>query len=236
MNHKKRIAVVLSVILLCMSLFACKMPQIRITGTSYPTTPEDTTIQGDAPASAASDLASNPEGYSYRNGFFNLTCTVPEDWYVFNHQELLQVFGVVDDLSNQNETLDGFQSMVESELALYDFYALTIDGKNSINVVISYITLVDALASEQHVLDESSAAIITMMEDLGTNNLSTCTGKIQFCGKEHIALSVQGDYNGEKKYEKILFIRRGLSVFAITVSSSAEDTTDDILGYWSELR
>lgn len=236
MRNVKRLMIVLVGILLSLLFCACSLIKIPIAGTSYPTTPDDTTTQENSPESSASDLSANPEGFAYRNDYFKLACTLPNDWYVLNQQELIQLFGVIDDVSGQSETLDGFQSMVESGHAQFDFYALTADGMKSMNVVTGSITIADFLSSEQQALDESTPLVLKMLEEVDISNLSTSTDEIQFCGETHVALSIQGDFNGEKIHEKMLFIRRGFSVFTITASSLIEDLTDDILGYWSKLK
>ena len=236
MRNVKRLMIVLVGILLSLLFCACSLIKIPIAGTSYPTTPDDTTTQENSPESSASDLSANPEGFAYRNDYFKLACTLPDDWYVLNQQEIIQFFGFIDDLSSKSETVEQVQGVVEGAQAHYDFYAMTTDGMTTINAIASSITVLDFLSSEQRTIEESIPLFLKTMEELGIENQTTSTDNIQFCGEKHVVLNVQWEFNGMIMYEKSLFIRRGFSILAISVASYSADKTDDILGYWSKLK
>lgn len=248
MNYKKRVAVVLSGILLCLSLFACKMPQLRITGTSYPTTPNsgasaglgaalnpDGSIDEEATKAAQSAEMINPEGYAYRNDFFNFASTLPEGWYVYNEDERDILSGVVDEMSDGSKLDGAYQKALDGGTSVFDFYADSEDQTQSMNIIVSKISVWEMLFSENQTLEFAIAPTLDLLENSGMENLSDRIETVSFLGKNHSVLKIQGEYPDTPVFEELVYLRRGPFVAVITVSSVYDDNNSALLGYWDSL-
>lgn len=248
MNHKKRVTVVLSGILLCMSLLACKMPQIRITGTSYPTTPNsgasaglgaalnpDGSIDEEATRAAQSAELVNPEGYAYQNAFFNVACTVPEGWHVYNEDERNILAGVVDEMSDGSKLDGAYQKALDSGTSVFDFYADSEDQTQSINIIVSKTSVLEMLFSENQMLQFAINPTLDLLENSGMENLSDSIETVSFLGKNHNVLKIQGEYPDTPVFEELVYLRRGPFIAVITVSSVYDDSNSALLGYWGFL-
>jgi len=224
MKLSKRIIAILLLAVLLFALSACSGSSVSILGVSTPTTP--------LAVSDGSTVSDSETPVAYRNDYFKYSCVLPNDWYVLNEDELSQVLGRTSDALGENETGDVIQQALESGESLMDFYSFSGDSTRTINIVLGKVRLLDMLLPEQTLIDASVPLLTSGLADMGATNITHSTERVEFLGKERVALNVQGDFQGVAIYETIFIMRKGLYVSSFTVSSLEQDTAQDSLAYF----
>ena len=222
MKLAKRIIPILLLVALCFSLVACA--DVNILGVSTPTTPLAV-----SDGSAVSDFEIP---VAYRNDYFGYQCVLPDDWYVLNDDEMNQILGITNDTLGENEETDVIRESFESGVTLMDFYALSGDGIVTINIVLEKARPLAIIASEQRVLDASTPLLVASVERMGATDIKHSTGRVDFLGEEHVALFVQGDYQGTLVYETIFVIKNGFYISNIAAGGTDQAAVQECLQYF----
>jgi hypothetical protein len=222
MKLAKRIFAILLLVTLCLSMVACA--EIDVLGVTTPTT---SLLHSNG--STSSDTKSSVD---YRNDYFKYTCEVPDGWNVLNEDELAQLVNVTNDALGDSKTSELIRESLESGVNILDFYASSSDNTQTINIVLSKSMGLDILLSERILLNASTTLLVDSLENMGATNISHNTSSVEFLGKKHMVLNVQGDFLGKTIYSSVFFLRKGLYRSTFTVSSPDLDACIDLLRFF----
>lgn len=226
MKLAKRVFTILLIASLCLSTAACS--SANIFGVTAPTTPlsiasNDYWVQSDDATVA---------GESYRNTYFNYTCTLPEVWYVLNEEEMSQMIGTAFDAMGEDEADDALQKSFNNGETQVDFYAITLVLGQVINVVLSEVKLRDLILSDQKLLEASVPLLTNELASAGFSNVTHDIRKIEFLGKERTALVIQSCVQESPFCETIFVLRKGFYMSTITFSDFNGNVAQDSLAYF----
>jgi len=225
MKLAKRIFAILLLVTLSLSMVACA--EVDVLGVSTPTTA--------LAVSDGSTVSDSETPVAYKNDYFKYTCVLPDDWYVLNTDEIAQMIGYTVDTLGESDAGDVIQETLESGESKMDFYAVSGDGMQNINIVLGKLKVIEMLLPMQQLLDASSKVLVSGLEDMGATNVTTSTKTIDFLGEERIALLVQGDYMGTTLYETIFVMRDGMYNTSVTMTSFSQDGSQDTLAYFQPI-
>jgi len=225
MKLAKRIFAILLLVTLSLSMVACA--EVYVLGVTTPTTP--------LAVSDGSTVSDFKTPVAYRNDYFKYTCVLPDDWYVMNRDEMDQILGMTTDTLGENEETDVIRESFDNGVTLMDFYALSGDGSTTISVVLEKARPLAIVASEQQVLDASTPLSVVSLERMGLTDIKHSTGTVDFLGEEHVALFIQGDFQGTMVYQTLLIIQNGFYISNIAVSGTDQAAIQECLQYFQPI-
>jgi len=217
-----RIITLALLVALCLSLVACA--EVNILGVSTPTTA--------LAVSDGSTVSDSETPVAYRNDYFKYSCTLPDDWYVLNQEEMAQVLGITFESLGEGDAGDYIQDSFNSGESQMDFYAFANGGAQSINIVLGKLKVLEMLLPEQQLLDASTTLLVSGLENIGATSVTTSTGKIDFLGDERVALFVQAEYEGGTIFETIVVLRKGFYLSTFTMTGLDQASAQDPLSYF----
>lgn len=229
MKPVKRLLMLVIILTLCLSAAACS--SANIFGVTNPTTP----LENAATEDSAQSNSDSTNTDAYRNDYFQFKCVLPEDWYVLNQEEFAQVVGVTTEALGESSTADLVEQSLDSDSSRIDFYALTLDGTHTINIVLSKAKPLEILLPEQQLLEASLPLLKKGLEDMGATNVTYKTERTEILGDERVVLNVAGEAQGVKVYETIFILRKGLYMSSIAVTGIGENTTQETLTYFQTI-
>lgn len=227
MKLAKRIIVILLMVTLGLSMTACT--SANIFGVSNPTDPLETTSAND---SARTD--SEPPA-AYRNDYFKFSCVLPDDWYVFNRNQMNHKLGITNNALGESEESDFLRESFGSDVICLDFDAVSANGYYSIGVVLKKVRPLAIIASEQRAIDASTPLLVAHLEKMGVLDIKHSTEQVDFLGKKHVALNIQADYAGTLVYQTVIKIRKGFYISNISVSCTEQNAVQECLQYFQAI-
>ena len=229
MKLAKRLTAVLLLAGLLFSLSACSGAIDSVFGVTIPTTPLENAV------SDGSTLSDSETPAAYRNDYFGFTCTLPNDWYVLNSDELDQVIGMTKDAVGEGDAGDLIKKSLEDGSSVMDFYALAGSGTQTINIVLGKGTFLQRFFSETQLLTASIPMMTSALESMGATNITHTSETVTILGKEHPATFVSAEYQGVALAERICLIRKGAYLATITITDTAGNSIDDALAYFQTI-
>ena len=174
-------------------------------------------------------IAGTTEGNVYTQPYFGIKCTLPDEWYFFNDEQIAQVKGYSQDLASEDDA-----QILEKSGCVMEMYASDEDtGVYTLNVNVEKLS--SSKFTEKQYIDNSMNQVKDDLESAGFK-IDICESvKLHFAGKECSGVSIQGDFNGMIIYEKKVVIKEGRYLICITASSFVEDKNDDILSFFSPI-
>ena len=228
----KRIIAVLLLVTLCFTMTACATGNnADVLGVSNPTTPLDT-ASGNSTAQSDDAIAA---GEVYRNEYFKFTCNLPDEWYVLNQEELAKVLGTAKDAMGEGEASDVIKKSLDDGTSIMDFYAVSGNNTQTINIVIGKLTSLQRLLTENQLLESSIPLMKAGLENMGAKNITYTNETVTILGKEHAASFVSSEYQGVSLNERICLILNGSYLSTITITDMAGNPTDDALTYFQSI-
>lgn len=228
MKLAKRIIAIALLVSLCLSMIACSSSSANIFGVTTPTTPlavSDSSTQSDTEPSAA-----------YQNDFFGYSCVLPDDWYVLNDKEISKMIGTTNEAFSDIETYKLLQKSLDSGESQVDFYAYSPDYSQTVSVILVKENLLEMLLQEKILLEAAMPISKSTLEEMGVTNISHNTEKISFLGKEHVALYVEGDIQGETIYQVTVLLRKGSYMSNFSVSGYDQAALQTQLDYFQVIQ
>lgn len=225
MKLAKQIIVLMLLVSLCLSLLACT--DANVLGVRNPTTP--------LAVSDGSTISDSETPVAYRNDYFKYTCELPDDWYVMNEDEIAQMVGYTTDALGEGRTADILKESMEKGENLIDFYAVSGDFSQTTNVVIGKAKTLELLISEQAMIDAGATLLTDGLTNMGVTNISHHSERVEFLGKERVALYVQGDYQGGDLYEIIFIMRKGLYISNFAFTGSNQSAVANSIQYFQPI-
>jgi len=225
MKLAKRMFAISLLVTLSLSMVACA--EVNVLGVSTPTTP--------LAVSDGSTVSDFETPVAYRNDYFGYQCVLPDDWYVLNREEINQALGITSEALGEGEAADIIMNSFESGATYIDFYALSGDNSQTINIILEKAKPLILVASEEDIIDSSTPLMLSGLMDMGVTNIEHNTEKVEFLGKERIALHVQGDYQGVSVFQTMFVIVEGRYISNIAVNGNSQDAMQECLQYFQPI-
>ena len=171
------------------------------------------------------------DGDTYRNEFFGITFTLPEDHQFATDEELAQVASVTQDMLENEAVLEA----LDSGRVIYDMYEYGYDGQNT-NIAIEKVNaMAGALISEDKYREVCLSKIDEQLAGTGMELVEHAETTQMVGSTEHPAVTLTLTYEDRTIYEKLVFIKGG-SYFALVTSAAptAEDA-DALMAHLSEI-
>jgi hypothetical protein len=156
-------------------------------------------------------------GSVYNHSYFGFKCVLPEGWSFYTDEQIAQLQGNAQDIEKSGSAME----MYASEDSTGGLYTL--------NVVVEKLPSA-ALSEEKYVescLDKTKAALESAGFQIDVCKAAT----VQFAGKTHAAIEIQGTYMGLDLYETLVVVKEGKYLACVTACSFMENYTSDILGF-----
>ena len=225
MKLAKRLTAVLLLAGLLFSLSACSGAIDSVFGVTNPTTPLENAV------SDGSTLSDSETPAAYRNDYFGFTCTLPNDWYVLNSDELDQVIGMTKDAVGEGDAGDLIKKSLEDGSSVMDFYALAGSGTQTINIALGKGTLLQRFLTSEQILSASIPMMTSALEGMGATNITHTSDTVTVLGKEQAAVRITGEYQGVALNELLCLLRKGSYLATITITDVAGNPTEGVLDY-----
>ena len=168
---------------------------------------------------------------TYVNEFFGLGVTLDENWTFSTQQEIEDLNGITADLIND----ESFQRALESGNVYTDMMATADDGLVSINATIEKLGVMNSLALDENTYIDvalSSSDFEEAFESMGVPLVVLEKSTAVLAGVEHPCIFLEGDVEGISLFEKIIPVKVGSYVLAITVCTVGENIIDGLLAFF----
>ena len=170
------------------------------------------------------------DGNTYRNVSLGFICEFPEDWYIYNDDDIASLNNLVSDALDRAAIADAIGN---GQVVIF-FCASHPETYSSVNINVSKNPMPDA--DESGIIEATLPQLKSKMEQTGTMENVTCSaGEAEFCGQTRPAIKISAKSGGMDLYEKILYLIDGEYLYTLTVSSGQESMTVDILDYFTSL-
>ncbi|GEM_PF-4703057 len=225
MKLAKRIFAILLLVTLSLSMVACA--EVDVLGVSTPTTA--------LAVSDGSTVSDSETPVAYKNDYFKYTCVLPDDWYVLNQDEMSEMLGIAKDALGEGDASDIIKKSLDDGTSTMDFYAVSGNGTQTINIVLGKVTLVQRLLSEKQLLEASLPLMSAGLENMGAQNIIYTNETVTILGKEHAATFVSAEYQGISLTERVCLILKGSYLSTITITDMAGNSPEDALAYFQPI-
>ena len=232
---KKRVLLLLLAAAMLLMLTACRR------GEPQPAQTEDTTVPAAThppvtvtePATPGPMLGSfDPESGVYTNGFLGLRCTLNASWEVYDAARIGELVGLTAD-SVSDEAIG---EVVRENGSAILFYAQTAGGLATVNISVEDLgILYGSVLSEADYAERVSLLTAQGLESMGMTEVSAKIASVEFAGAAHTAVTITGSYASAALYECLVCVRQGNYMIVVTVLSTFEDSTGELLAMFSSL-
>lgn len=165
------------------------------------------------------------EGLVYENKFIGIGCELDSDWYFFNDDEIKELNNYAADVAGEE-----FEKLMKEADLIYDMYAVSSNQLDNINI---NLEKVHGLTLKNIELGEALEETIPLLKDtysgMGYTNFQGEVGTVSIEGKEHTCLSMSGEYEGLKMYQKQVPIKCDGYLAYVTVTTYEENAVDALL-------
>lgn len=161
------------------------------------------------------------EGSTYTNEGLGMTLALDEDWKFLNDEEIGELTGTVQDMSDSEE----IRAMLENGAALYDMYATTGDATGRrINITVSDLgALSGKLTTEEAYAAAVAEQLKPGLESVGAENVEIELTAYTLAGVEHSGMHIDAEMQGVKLCESMTFIKVGDLVYNVTCTAQSEE-------------
>ena len=160
----------------------------------------------------------------YENSFLGIGCTLDDQWTFASDEEILANNQMTKDMIGEE-----YKEVLESAAVINDMLATHSNGMNTVNINLEKLPLTGLAITEEQYCQASSANLESALANMGLEISSVQVSSLEFAGKEHACIKVEGSYSGVKVYETLVAFKQGSYISCITACSWYEDTTLEIL-------
>ena len=217
----KRIVLIIMVLLLVVSIFACNgnnqdIAEIELNVNTL------STIQTESQNTSVN-------GNTYENKFFGIKCVVDESWRFYTSEEIAELNKI--SLSNLEED---FVEIYKNRDTFIDMYAGEKGGYDNVNLSVNKLTDEEVETFESVEIIENTIDVLKeTFENMGYRNCNFEIQKVTVDGKTYDSYFCTADIGEKKFYQKqFSLIRRGYCV-SITVTSYVNNICDKLLNQWT---
>lgn len=185
------------------------------------------TLAGISPAARAEDKFNfgSTQDNTYWNETLKIGCTLDENWYFLNEEEILQANSMT------AEKLDGkLAEMVKEGGSMIDMFAQNLETGATVNLVVERLSVVNSLViDEKKYLDISQPTLDEAMAQMGIEDVEITQESMDFLGQEHQSIVITGSFNGVPVCETMVVVKSGRNMTIITVFSAVEGEVEEVL-------
>ena len=185
------------------------------------------TLAGISPAARAEDKFNfgSTQDNTYWNETRKIGCTLDENWYFLNEEEILQANSMT------AEKLDGkLAEMVKEGGSMIDMFAQNLETGATVNLVVERLSVVNSLViDEKKYLDISQPTLDEAMAQMGIEDVEITQESMDFLGQEHQSIVITGSFNGVPVCETMVVVKSGRNMTIITVFSAVEGEVEEVL-------
>lgn len=170
------------------------------------------------------------EGSAYKNETLGIICDLPDNWYVYNEQDLAMLNQRVMDLFDS----DAVTNALESGQTIIALCASLPATTSSLNVTVTKSEATGA--SEEMIVNFSLPYLKAQLEGTGSIQNIDCTAeKLDFCGETHTVIKAVGEAGGMQFCEIIVYLFCGDYLYNVTASSASEAECTEILHFFEAI-
>lgn len=185
------------------------------------------TLAGISPAARAEDKFNfgSTQDNTYWNETLKIGCTLDENWYFLNEEEILQAN------SMNVEKLDGkLAEMVKEGGSMIDMFAQNLETGATVNLVVERLSVVNSLViDEKKYLDISQPTLDEAMAQMGIEDVEIAQESMDFMSQEHQSIVITGSFNGVPVCETMVVVKSGRNMTIITVFSAVDGEVEEVL-------
>lgn len=212
MKMKKLIALLL-VLVMALSCAACDKDEEK----------------SDSGRKTKSYTAGEVKGDTYTNEYFEIECTLPDEWFYFSDEQIAKVQGY-----SQEMVGEGYAKILEQTGSAMEMYASEENtGMYTLNCLVEKID--SKKYTEKKYIEDSLSTIKTMLGSAGFDVTVCEVVTVDFAGEEHYGLRIEGSLSGASLYEQLVVMIEGDYLACITACSYVDDYTDDILDFFTAI-
>ena len=207
------------------------------TETAAPVT-EPEAPETEAPETEASEAEEftmgTVSGNSYRNELLGIAVDFPDNWVVYNEEQLAEINGLVAGAMNDENAAEA----LENGSVFYNLFASGDEGINSVNIVYEDLGILNSMLMDEELYANLSLdSIVTELEAQGLKDVEGYAETVTFAGAPHAAISLSGKYYYSSDdyydfFEEIVCIKQGRYMGDITFAALVYDNIDEIMGYF----
>ncbi|MBQ6432241.1 MAG: hypothetical protein IJJ99_10265 [Oscillospiraceae bacterium] len=172
------------------------------------------------------------DGNAYRNETLGISCSFPEDWYIYNETDLASLNKLVE----SGFAHEAIADIIEREETLIIFCASDPATMTSVQIAASKNTLPDAAADEAAIVRYFSPIVMQQAAESGMQPVTGGGAEADFCGQTHAVLMVSGETMGVSLYETLLYLPRGGLIYALSVTTTQESMIEECLGMFEAIQ
>ena len=190
---------------------------------------------GTACAAAATDTQSVlgvKENKVYVSELLGIAVDFPEIWYLLSAEETAQVIGVVaDDLDDE-----ALADQLRDAGTTCDLYAVALDESgDNVNIQLENLGLLyGTILTPKQYANIALPQVKPALEQAGFQHVQIEMVDYEFAGRDRVSLLVTGDMNGVPVYERMILIKSGQYMGAITAFSTDLERIDALLARFEE--
>ncbi len=185
---------------------------------------EDATADAEAAETEESFSMGISEGLVYENDFIGLGCALDEGWSFYTDEQIMELNNYTADVAGEE-----FEEMLENAQVIYDMFAVDENQMNNINVNLEKIDNRLLMSVEVSDIYEQNVPMLKeLFNSMGYVNVQSELITVTIGGEEFSGVSLSGEINGLKVYQKSIGVKCVGYLASISVTTYMEDTTDEI--------
>ena len=180
----------------------------------------------------AEELLGEKQGNRYESELLGIAVDFPDNWYILSAEETAQVMGVVAD-NIDDEALAG---QLRDAGTACDLYAVAMDESgDNVNIQLENLGLLyGTILTPKQYANIALPQLKPALEQAGFQHVQIEMENYEFAGRDRVSLLVTGDINGVPVYERMILIKGGQYMGAITAFSLDLGRIDALLAGFKE--
>ena len=180
----------------------------------------------------AEDAIGEKQGNRYESELLGIAVDFPENWYLLNAEETAQVMGVMAD-NIDDEALAG---QLRDAGTACDLYAVAMDESgDNVNIQLENLGLLyGTILTPKQYANIALPQLKPALEQAGFQHVQVEMADYEFAGRDRVSLLVTGDINGVPVYERLILIKGGQYMGAITAFSTDLGRIDALFAQFRE--
>lgn len=180
----------------------------------------------------AEDALGEKEGSRYESELLGVAVDFPDNWYLLSPEETAQVMGLVADGMDD----EALAAQLRDAGTACDLYAVALDDSgDNVNIQLEDLGLLyGAVLTPKQYAEIALPQLKPALEQAGFQHVQIEMEDYEFAGRDRVSLLVTGDVNGVPVYERMILIKGGQYMGAITAFSLDLSRIDALFARFEE--
>lgn len=180
------------------------------------------------------DVLGTSDSHRYSNLFLGIEAEFDDGWYILSREETAQTMGAAAGYVSDEDVA----KILEESGTTTDLYAMALNNSgDNVNIQLHNLLSLTGFSSmtvtEEEFYEAGMSDGITQgLTAIGVENINYEKEIVTFAGKEHVSALISGTYNGIPLYERLVLVKNGYYIAAVTAFSFNRQSVDDILGFF----